>query len=80
MSALPCPECMQVGFTWSIDAEQPNLTRWRCALCRYTAEEDESEQRRCSSCGDEGAIRLRDPSGSYLFCTRCCLRSNPWHS
>jgi ssDNA-binding Zn-finger/Zn-ribbon topoisomerase 1 len=74
MSALPCPECLQVGFTWSIDVEQPNLTRWGCALCRYTAEEDESEQRRCPSCGADGAIRLRDPSGSYLFCTRCRLR------
>jgi predicted nucleic acid-binding Zn ribbon protein len=75
MSALPCPKCQAIGFTWAIDDEQRGLTEWHCSLCHYVAEEDESEQRSCPACGAEGAIRLRDEIESYLYCTLCRSRS-----
>jgi ssDNA-binding Zn-finger/Zn-ribbon topoisomerase 1 len=74
MSAHLCPECRQVGFTWSIDEHEPDLTRWQCAVCRYSAEEDEAEQGSCPACGGQSAVRLRDRAESYRYCLVCHAR------
>ena len=77
MSAQVCPECRQIGFTWSIDEHESPLTRWQCAVCRYSAEEDESEQGNCPMCGGQSAVRLRDTSESYRYCLVCHARWSP---
>jgi hypothetical protein len=75
MSALPCPKCGEIGFTWAIDSDNSRLTQWRCSLCHYRAEEDEADQRSCPVCAREGAIRLRDVVECYLYCSECRSRT-----
>ena len=71
MSARRCPKCREIGFTWVVDEEESALTQWHCSLCGYSAKEDESEESPCTECHSGMAIRLRDQSESYRYCTAC---------
>jgi ribosomal protein S27AE len=79
MSAQPCPNCDRRGFTWAMDEEDSQLTRWSCSICRYVAFEDEAKQVVCPSCHAPGAMTLRDARVSealptFVFCVRCRSR------
>ena len=76
MSSQICPRCDQKGFTWYIDEEDSPLTQWHCALCGYSAQEDESHISDCSSCGTANfRSLLTDPNGAYHYCFDCHTRS-----
>jgi hypothetical protein len=74
MSALPCPKCREIGFTWAIDSDNSRLTQWRCSVCPYRAEEDEAEQPALSA---RGKVRFafRDVVECYLYCSECRSRT-----
>ena len=71
MTALPCPRCGEIGFTWSINEDTSNFTQWRCSLCGYSAREDESTQTACVQCRAAVATLLEDTTGSYRYCSSC---------
>ena len=76
MSAQTCPRCGGRGFTWSTSGEAGSLTLWHCSLCRYVAEEDESRQSRCPTCGDNNLSLLTGGGSSYRFCFTCQTRQS----
>ena len=62
-------------MTWSIDKEVSQLTQWHCSLCGYSAEEDESQESTCPTCGSEKSyLLLSGPSGKFWFCLKCQSR------
>jgi Zn finger protein HypA/HybF involved in hydrogenase expression len=70
MGLQRCPKCGSEAFSWSVDKELSQFTLWRCAQCSYGAEEDESKERACESCGG-GDVWLRDGDREYRFCIGC---------
>jgi len=76
MSLQFCPKCDRRAMTWSVDEEASPLTQWHCSLCRYSAEEDESRESTCPSCGSEKSyLLLSDTAGVFWFYFKCQSRS-----
>ncbi len=71
MSLQNCPKCKHESITWSIDEEVSLLTYWGCNNCGYGAEEDESCERLCSSCGAKSEMRFKDEDNEYWWCSNC---------
>jgi hypothetical protein len=71
MATQICPNCKEDSFTWSVDLEGSNLTRWGCYKCYYIAWEDESYERECSTCKRKTEIRLEDETKIYWWCSNC---------
>jgi hypothetical protein len=69
MSVVLCPGCKEKGFHWSIDDD--NRTNWYCALCGFSAQEDESGEKPCAACGTGTAILLTDDTQTYYWCIHC---------
>lgn len=71
MALQICPQCQEVGITWSYDDERTPTTAWYCMYCEYTAYEDESYERVCADCGNKTELRLEDEEKIYWWCCRC---------
>ncbi|HRI59763.1 MAG TPA: hypothetical protein PK228_08565 [Saprospiraceae bacterium] len=61
MAHSKCPQCLDDGFSWYVDAEPPCFTRWYCHKCAYSAVEDESYEQKCP-CGESRVIQITDDS------------------
>ena len=70
MATQICPNCKKDFFTWSFDEEDSPLYFWGCS-CGYTAYEDESLQRECSTCGRKTETQMEDDHKKYWWCFRC---------
>ncbi len=71
MAIQICPVCKQEGFSWHMDEEQTPLTIWGC-FCGYSALEDESDVRICSTCKEKTETRLQHQDGSFRWwCYKC---------
>ncbi len=71
MSEQICPNCNQMAFTWSIDEDISGFTLWYCSLCSFKAQEDESKECQCDSCGDKSLMYLKAGESNFWFCTTC---------
>ncbi|MFC3161570.1 hypothetical protein ACFOEQ_26855 [Chryseobacterium arachidis] len=71
MGTQICPKCKRNSFTWSIDDEVSNFTSWGCHQCFYQAEENESDECICESCGNKTKMKLKDNQTEYWWCCRC---------
>jgi hypothetical protein len=72
MSAQVCPNCKANAFVWSLNEDESPLTRWHCAVCKYSAEEDEAQEQTCAHCGSKhSSLLLRDTSGIHRWCCAC---------
>lgn len=69
MSVVLCPNCKGKGFYWSLDDD--NCTHWRCALCGFCADEDESKDKACAVCGKKSAVWLTHGGRAYYWCVLC---------
>ena len=69
MTPQLCPACGRRAMTWSIQSDDGRgPTSWGCSLCRFAAEEDESQERDCPKCGGEkAAIRLSTPDSEFYL-------------
>lgn len=71
MALQICPNCKAQSFTWTYDDEETPHTSWGCGECRYSAQEDESFERECSSCNKKTECRLEDDVKIYWWCSSC---------
>jgi len=71
MSAIVCPQCHEVGLTWYMGEEEPPLTQWWCAVCGYTAQEDERQEGVCPQCSSNSLSVLQDAEHTYSYCMIC---------
>jgi hypothetical protein len=72
MAEQVCPHCKASAFVWALDEDLSPLTKWYCAACKYTVEEDERRERACEHCGSERAsLLLRDDTGVHRWCCAC---------
>ncbi|ESP90937.1 hypothetical protein N483_20335 [Pseudoalteromonas luteoviolacea NCIMB 1944] len=71
MSEHYCPNCEEKSFTWSIDEEVSLNTVWNCSLCGFQAEENESLESVCESCGTKNNIHLKSSAHNFCYCTHC---------
>lgn len=72
MSAQVCPSCKVCAFVWSLDEVVSPLTKWHCATCKYSVEEDEAREQTCAHCGSErSSLLVRDDAGTHRWCCTC---------
>jgi hypothetical protein len=71
MSEQYCPSCNEKSFTWSIHEDKTPNTIWNCSLCKYQAEENESLEDQCETCGTKSKLSLKDKSKYFCYCTSC---------
>lgn len=71
MATQICPNCKNDSFTWSVDFDESQLTKWGCSECYYRAWEDESTERMCSNCNKKTESLLKDETKTYWWCSHC---------
>jgi hypothetical protein len=71
MSEHLCPNCKQKAFTWYMGDD--DRTWWRCSLCEFHIEEDESKEKQCEKCKlpFPSVSWLMDKEQSYFWCLFC---------
>ena len=70
MAIVLCPSCQGRGFIWSINGED-EPTYWWCNLCNYSAKENESKEKHCPACGQNGAVLLTHEDVAFYWCVLC---------
>lgn len=74
MSEHLCPNCKEKALTWYIDDD--DRTWWRCSLCEFHIEEDESKETECKRCKlpIPTVSFLMTEKDKYFFCMFCANR------
>ena len=77
MSLQVCLHCRQCGCTWYLDDKLGPLTQWRCSLCEYIAQEDETLESTRPFCGCERMRRASQTSAANIGSVLVVCRRSP---